>query len=406
MHDAVVTDVPKVMRMSQYDFHNLIDRTPLGSAKWAAMHRGNPDVAPGIPPFSVADLDLPNAPEIIEGLKAFLDRAVLGYTQATETYFAAVIDWMQRRHQWAVARESIVLTSGVVPALATAVRAFTDPGAGVIVQPPVYYPFYSAIERNGRRVVRNPLVLESGQYRMDFDHLRHLAADPSTSMMILCSPHNPVGRVWTQAELSELAAIVIEHDMVLVSDEIHFDLILPGHTHTVISTLDDDIARRSVICTAPSKTFNLAGMATSNLMIEDVGMRRRFVRELEAQGLHFLTTLGYVACELAYTRGEPWLKGLLELVAHNRERVGTFLSERLPAVVPMELQGTYLQWLDFRALGHSAAELKALHQQQAQVFFEEGVSFGAEGAGFARMNLATPTYAIQAALERLQRCHG
>ena len=390
--------------MSKYDFETVIDRTALGSAKWAAMHRANPSVPAGIPPFSVADLDLPNAPEIMQGLKSFLDEAVLGYTLATPAYTHAVIDWMQRRHGWTLDPEWIVQTSGVVPALATAIRAFSQPGEGVIVQPPVYYPFYSVIENNERRVVRNPLRLDGGHYRMDFVALRKLAADPANTMLLLCSPHNPVGRVWTAEELSELAKIVLEHDLILVSDDIHFDLVLPGHRHTVISTLGPEIARRSLICTAPSKTFNLAGMSTSNIVIEDADLRARFSRELEAQGFFFLTTLGYKACELAYTRGEAWLDGLLALIAHNHAQVKTFMARHLPEVTVLELQGTYLQWLDLRALGKSAAELKTIHQHEALVFFDEGTVFGDEGAGFARMNLATPSAAVAAALERLR--HG
>jgi len=391
--------------MVEHDFTTLIDRTALGSAKWAAMRRANPAVPAGIPPFSVADLDLANAPEIIAGLKAFLDEAVLGYTAPTPAYVQAVIDWMQRRHGWAVAPEWIVPTAGVVPALATAIRAFTEPGDGVVIQPPVYYPFYGVIERNGRRVARNPLRLLDGHYRIDFEGLRSLAAEPSNKLLLLCSPHNPVGRVWTRDELLELAAIVLQHDLILVSDEIHFDLVLPGHRHTVVSTLGADIARRSVVCTAPSKSFNLAGMSTSNIMIEDAGLRARFAAELEAQGWFFLTTLGYKACELAYTRAEAWLDGLLQLIQHNHERVKAFMAANLPAVTVFDLEGTYLQWLDFRALGKSAAELKHIHQCEAFVFFDEGTVFGEEGAGFARMNLASPSAAVEAALERLVQCH-
>lgn len=392
--------------MSTHDFRTLIDRTALGSAKWTAMRRANPDVPAGIPPFSVADLDLPNAPEIIDGLKAFLDEAVLGYTMPTAAYTQAVIDWMARRHGWTVRAETIVQTSGVVPALCSAVRALTAPGDGVIIQTPVYYPFYSAVERNGRRILRNPLLLRDGHYRMDFAGLRRLAAEPSAKMLLLCSPHNPVGRVWTREELRELAQIVLANDLILVSDEIHGDLVLPGHRHTVVSTLGADIAARCLVCTAPSKTFNLAGMATSNIMIEDAQLRARFAAELEAQGFFFLTTLGYKACELAYTRAQAWLDGLLALVAHNHGLVRDFMARQLPAVNVFELQGTYLQWLDFRALGKSAAELKVIHQREACVFFDEGRVFGEEGAGFERMNLATPTAAVAAALERLAHCHG
>ncbi|MBS0381044.1 MAG: pyridoxal phosphate-dependent aminotransferase [Proteobacteria bacterium] len=391
--------------MSRYDFTTVIDRSRLASAKWLAMRRANPEVPAGIPPFSVADLDLPNAPEIIEGLKDFLDDAVLGYTMPPASFTQAVVGWMQRRHGWTVDPEWIVQSPGVVPAFHLAIRAFTGPGDGVIIQTPAYYPFYNAITRNQRRLARNPLVLRDGRYRIDFDGLRRLAADPANKLLLFCSPHNPTGRVWTRDELQELADIVLANDLILVSDEIHFDLVLPGHRHTVVSTLGEAIARRSLVCTAPSKTFNLAGMQASNIVIQEPGLRARFEAELEAIGFFFLTTLGYKACELAYDKGEAWLEGLLQLIGRNHDLVKTFMAERLPAVTVFDLEGTYLQWMDFRGLGRSARELQALHEQQALVFFDEGTIFGEEGAGFERMNLATPTAAIDAALERLARCH-
>lgn len=391
--------------MPDHDFTTLVDRSAMGSVKWHLMHEANPSVPPGIAPFSVADLDLKNAPEIIAGLQSFLDEAVLGYTMAPESYTQAVRDWLRRRHGWAVEAQWLVPTSGVVPAFFNAIRSFTEPGDGVIIQTPAYYPFYQAIERNRRRLARNPLVLREGRFRIDFDQLRELAREPANKLLLLCSPHNPTGRVWTREELQQVADIVLANDLVLVSDEIHFDLVLPGHRHTVVSTLGEEIARRTVVCTAPSKTFNLAGMATSNIVIPDPDLRRRFVAGLEAIGFLFPNMLGYKACELAYTRGEAWLEGLLQLVRRNHERVRRFMAERLPAVTVFDLEGTYLQWMDFRALGKSAEELQALHEQQALVFFDEGTIFGEEGAGFERMNLAAPEATVQQALERLAACH-
>ncbi|HET7929929.1 MAG TPA: aminotransferase class I/II-fold pyridoxal phosphate-dependent enzyme, partial [Rhodanobacteraceae bacterium] len=281
--------------MPKHDFTTLVDRTAQASVKWDEMHRANSSVPAGIPPFSVADLDLPLAPEIRDGLQNFLDDAVLGYTMAPPAFTQAVVDWMQRRHGWPVQAEWIVQSPGVVPAFHLAIRAFTEPGGGVIVQTPAYYPFYHAIEGNGRRLVRNPLLLRDGRWRIDFGQLRRVAAEPQNKVLLFCSPHNPTGRVWTRDELRELADVVLANDLILVSDEIHFDLVLPGHRHTVVSTLGADIARRSIVCTAPSKTFNLAGMATSNIVIEDAALRARFVAELRATGFFFLTTLGYKA---------------------------------------------------------------------------------------------------------------
>lgn len=392
--------------MPKHDFTTLVDRSAMASMKWDAMRRANPDVPAGIPPFSVADLDLRNAPEIIDGLKAFLDDAVLGYTGASAAFTQAVVGWMRRRHGWTVQPEWLVQSPGVVPAFFHAIRAFTAPGDGVIIQTPAYYPFHLAIAKNDRRLVRNPLVLRDGRFRIDFDHLQRVAADPANKLLLFCSPHNPTGRVWTREELRRVADIVLANDLILVSDEIHFDLVLPGHRHIVMSTLGADIAQRTLVCTAPSKSFNLAGLATSNIVVEDAGLRIRFTAELEASGLFFLTAPGYKACELAYTQGEAWLDGLLRLVQRNHDLVKDFMARKLPAVTVFDLEGTYLQWMDFRGLGKSADELRAIHERQAFVFFDEGTMFGEEGAGFERMNLATPTAAVASALERLARCHG
>jgi aminotransferase/cystathionine beta-lyase len=308
---------------------------------------------------------------------------------------------MQRRHDWSVDPKWIVQSPGVVPGFFNAIRALTEPGDGVIIQTPAYYPFYMAIEKNQRRLVRNPLVATDGRYELDYDGLEREARDPRNKVLLFCTPHNPTGRVWTPAELQRVADIVLANDLVLISDEIHFDLILPGHRHTVFANLGDEIAQRSIICTAPSKTFNLAGMSTSNIIIPNEDLRQKFVVEQERTGFFGLTVLGYKACELAYTKGEPWLAGLLDLVEKNRVLVKEFMAEHLPAVRVFDLEGTYLQWMDFRAFGRSAEELQRINEQEAFVFFDEGAMFGEEGAGCERMNLATPTAAVEAALNRL-----
>ncbi len=392
--------------MPAYDFTTLVDRTPLSAAKWAAMHDANPHLPPGIAPLSVADLDLKYPPELVAGLKAFVGEAIFGYTRPPAAFIAAVIDWMQRRHAWTVDPAWIVQSPGVVPACFNAVRVFTEPGDGVILQTPAYYPFYLAIERNQRRLVRNPLVQREGRFEIDFDALRRAAADPRNKLLLFCSPHNPTGRVWTRAELATVAEIALANDLIVVSDEIHFDLVMPGQHHTVLSTLGPEIAQRTLVCTAPSKTFNLAGLQASNIVIENPELRRRFVAGLQATGFIFLTTLAYRACELAYHVGAPWLEQLLALIWHNHQLVQRTLAARLPRVHAFDLEGTYLQWLDFRALGKHAEELQRINEQQALVFFDEGPMFGPEGAGFERMNLATPTAVVEGALERLVRCYG
>ncbi|MFC7787814.1 MalY/PatB family protein [Microbacterium sp. MAHUQ-60] len=389
-----------------YDFETTVDRTGTGAAKWEHMRTVNPAVPAGISPFSVADLDLKLAPEIIDGLHEHLQDAVLGYTVATDDYWDAVTGWFRERHGWSVDREHILLAPGVVPAFNTAVRAVTAPGDGVIVQTPAYYPFFGAIEGNDRVVVRNPLVLRDGRWRIDLDDLAEKAADPRTTALLFCSPHNPTGRVWEHAELEAIWRIARDNDLTVISDEIHFDLLMPGIQHTVFSTLNEDAAARSIICTAPSKTFNLAGMATSNIVISDEGLREKYAAEQRRTGFFTLNALGFQACRLAYTKAGGWLDGLIDLVHGNHELVRSFLAERMPEVVVHDLEGTYLQWMDFRALGLTAEELERLHQQDALVFFDEGAMFGPEGEGFERMNLAAPRRAIADALERLAQAHG
>lgn len=387
--------------MVEYDFTTVVDRAETGSAKWLAMAEANPAVPAGISPLSVADSDLPNAPEIIDGLRRYLDTAVLGYTRPKPSYTDAVVGWMSRRHHWTVDPEWIRLAPGVVPAVFAAVRAFTETGEGVILQTPAYYPFYRAIDLNDRTLVRNPLVIRDGRYGIDLEGLEKLAKEPQNKVLLFCSPHNPTGRVWTRDELDAVARIVVENDLVLISDEIHFDLVRPGVRHTVFATVSDAVAKRSIICTAPSKSFNLAGMATSNIIIPDPDLRERFAAAMEATGFFALTALGYEACELAYTKGEGWLAGLVDLVARNHDLVEEFFARHFPRCTVFPLEGTYLQWLDLRPLGLSADELERRNTQEAFLYFDEGKVFGDEGAGFERMNLAAPTATIEAALHRM-----
>ncbi|WP_417555901.1 MalY/PatB family protein [Microbacterium sp.] len=389
-----------------YDFETVVDRTGTGASKWQHMFDAKPDVPAGISPFSVADLDLKLAPEILEGLREHLEDVVLGYTIATDDYWDAVTGWFQDRHGWTVTREQIKLAPGVVPAFNTAVRAVTAPGDGVIVQTPAYYPFFGAIEGNERVVVRNPLVLRDGRWRIDLDDLAEKAADPRTTALLFCSPHNPTGRVWERDELEAVWRIARDNDLTVISDEIHFDLVMPGAQHTVFSTLNDDAAARTIVCTAPSKTFNLAGMATSNIVIPNEQLREKFALEQSRTGFFTLNALGFQACRLAYSKAGAWLDGLIELVHGNHELVRSFFAERMPQVVVFDLEGTYLQWLDFRALGLSHEELKRINEQEALVYFDEGAMFGPEGEGFERMNLAAPRQTVQDALERLAQAYG
>lgn len=328
-----------------YDFTTLVNRHAQNSAKWALMKSKNPNVPEDIVPLSVADMELKNAPEIVEGLKAYLDEMILGYTTPGDAYFKALIDWMQRRHQWEIKKEWVLFTTGVVTAVASSIRAYSEPDDGVIIQQPVYYPFKMMVEMNNRRVVNNPLKRVGDRYEMDFEDLAEKAKDPRNKMIILCSPHNPVGRVWEKEELEKLVRICVDNDVVIISDEIHFDLIRPGYRHIVLSTLSQEAAEHSVILTAPSKTFNLAGMHTSNIIIQNEKLRKLYA----PHAARSLAVLGLKACELAYSKAEAWLDECNKLLFHNADVVEAFLAKKMPMIHALPLEGTYLQWLDFRA---------------------------------------------------------
>jgi cystathionine beta-lyase len=385
----------------KYDFETVTDRTNTGSAKWEQMKGWNPDVKEGVVPYSVADMELKNPPEIIEGLKNYLDTAILGYTRPTEDYSNAVCGWMKKRHNWEIKPDWIVNSAGVVSAFFTAIKALTDPGDGIIINPPVYYPFYSAIELNGRNIIKNPLINNGKTYTIDYDDLEAKAKDPANKVLLFCSPHNPVGRVWDKEELEKVAEICIRNNVLIISDEIHHDLIMPGFNHTVFATISEEAANHVIVCTAPSKTFNLAGMQTSNLIIPNQQIRELYQQEASKNAAFGLNILGYKACEIAYTQCGEWLEQLIELIHHNHLVLKKFISENIPQVRVYELEGTYLQWMDFTSLGMDKDELERFMHMEAQLFMDEGYVFGEEGFGYERMNIACPTKVLMEGLERL-----
>lgn len=385
-----------------YDFTSLVDRKEHGAAKWHGMRDLNPAVPDGIIPFSVADMELRNPPEIIDGLKRYLDEVILGYSVSTPAYHEAVCGWMKRRHNWEIQKEWIVECNGVVPALYTAVNAFTEPGDGVIMLTPVYYPFYMAVEKNGRKVVGSELIERDGRYYIDFDDLERKAKEPQNKLVFFCNPHNPVGRVWERDEIERFGKICIENGVQVLADEIHFDLIMPGRKHTVYSTVSPEFADTAIVCTAPSKTFNLAGMQTSNIVIKNKDIKKRFVEALARTGFFSLNTLGYKACEIAYTQCEKWLDELLVVLDRNRAAVEDYMKANIPQIKVFKLEGTYLQWWDCRGLGIGHKELEQFMINDALLFLDEGYIFGEKGEGFERINLACPTATLVQALDRLR----
>jgi aminotransferase/cystathionine beta-lyase len=386
----------------KYDFETVLNRYNTGAAKYEQMLGWNPNVSEDIVPFSVADMELKNPPEIIEGLKEYLDNIILGYTIPTKEYNQSVMDWMKKRHDWDISSDWIVGSPGVVNSFFSAIKAFTDPGEGVIIMTPVYYPFFNAIEKNERKLVSNSLVNNGDRYVIDYDDLEKKAKDPSNKVLLFCSPHNPVGRVWEREELEKVADICLQNDVLIISDEIHFDLIMPGHKHTVMAKLSKEVEDNIIMCTAPSKTFNLAGMQTSNIIIPNEKIREEYLKEVTSNGHFTLGILGFKACEIAYTKCEEWLDQLNELIYHNHLVLKEYLSENIPEIKVFDLEGTYLQWMDFNALGLDKDKLEEVMHMKAEVFFDEGYVFGEDGNGYERMNIACPTKVMLEGLERIK----
>ena len=380
-----------------YDFVTLPDRWDAGAFKYEHMKKQKPDVSRDAVPLSVADMEFLDPPEVVAGLKEYLDHNVLGYTGPTAGYFEAVQSWMERRHGFRPEKEWFITSPGIVPALYEIVKALTNPGDGVLMLSPVYHPFRFCAQEQGREALFCPLVERERTYDIDFDLFEKMCAEPRVKLFLLCSPHNPVGRIWTRAELLRLAEICLNNGVIMVADEIHGDLILPGYTFVSVGTLPEPYVKNAVLCTAPSKTFNLAGMQCSNLFVADEGLREK----LQKEG-HYptLTALGYESCRLAYTYGEGWLEALRTVLGENKKLVEKYLAEHIPAIRPFELMGTYLMWLDCRALGLDKEGLEKA-MIDGELFFDEGYIFGEEGAGFERLNLACPTWVLQKALDKL-----
>ena len=377
-----------------FAFDTLIDRSQTGAVKWE--RRTEAEKREGIVAMSVADMEFGVAPCVREAVVRAAEHGVYGYTDPNERYFAAVKRWMALRHGWDVRAEDVTCIHGVVPAIAVCVRAFTQPGDGVIIQPPVYPPFRQMIESNGRRVLNNALINENGRYRMDYEDLERKAADPRARLMVLCSPHNPVGRVWTREELARVHEICKRHGVTVASDEIHFDLVAGG-AHTVYANVDPD----AIVLTAPSKTFNVPGLQLANAIIRNVARRNAFREELMACGGSNISYFGYAATCAAYEGGEEWLDALLDYLRGNEALVRDFMARRFPQARISPMEGTYLLWLDYRALGVPDAEVNQFLRQDAGWIVNAGEMFGAEGRGFVRVNIALPRPELQKALDRL-----
>lgn len=390
----------------KYDFETVHKRFNTGSGKWDKMTHFGVRESDDIIPFSVADMEFVTAPEIVDAIKRELDTSIMGYANPTNEYLETVCNWMKTRHNWDAKPEWILNTSGVVNAFFEAVRVYTKPGDGIILTTPVYFPMYMAIRDYGRVLVDCKMIDTGKSYKIDFDDFERKAADPNTKMLILCSPHNPCGRIWTREELMKIGEICLKHNFLVVSDEIHFDLEMPGHKHTVFASLSDEIANNCLVLTAPSKTFNIAGLQTSNIFIPNPELREKFYASLKLMNPNpKCNILGYKACEAAYKYCANWLDECLSVIDTNRKIICDFIERELPAIKVYDLEGTYLLWLNCNGLGLSYKELERINQTEAKLFFDEGYVFGPQGEGFERWNIACPTRYINEALARMKEAY-
>ena len=387
--------------MDAYNFDEVIDRKGTNCLKYDfAVERGYPE---GVLPFWVADMDFRTAPPVIEELARRVQHGIFGYTDPGADYRAAVWNWMKTQHDWTPAVGSLTITPGVVFALGMAVQSFTAPGDAVLIQQPVYYPFSSIILGNDRQLVNSPLVLKDGHYEIDFVDFEQKITSKNVKLFLLCNPHNPAGRVYTRDELQKMATICLQHGVTIVADEIHNDFIRKGYEHTVLASLGNDIAQHVVTCTAPSKTFNLAGLQISNIFIENESMRQKFRATIDHAGYSQPNALGMFAAQAAYEKGLPWLEALRDYLEQNYQKTKAFLAQHLPKVTLIEPEGTYLLWLDFRAYGLSAKELDHLIVHEANLWLDSGHIFGKDGEGFERLNIACPWATLEQGLKQLAR---
>ncbi len=353
-------------------------------------------------PLWVADMDFPTAPAVLERLHALAEHGIFGYTGVKDAYFSAVHNWYAQRFGWETQRSWLVTTPGVVFAIAIAIRAFTQKGDAILIQQPVYYPFANKVTENDRQLVVNPLVLKNGRYEMDFADMERKIVDYHVKMLLLCSPHNPVGRVWTKEELLRVGEICQKHGVLVVSDEIHADFTYAGHTHRVLASVKSEFADFTITCTAPSKTFNLAGLQNSNIFIPNRQLRHAYKKELSACGCGGTNCMGMAACQAAYEAGADWLEQLKQYLAGNLAYIRQFLREKLPEIALIEPDGTYLVWLDLRKLGLTEQQQRQLIVQDAKLWLDTGTLFGQGGEGFERINIACPRTTIEQAMQRLE----
>ena len=384
-----------------YDFDKIIDRHGTNCLKFDfAKERGkNGDELS----LWVADMDFQVAKPITDALQVQVNHGIYGYTEVKSDYFDIVKNWFKDNFDWEIKKGSLVKTPGVVYAIAMAVKAFTKEGEAVIIQQPVYYPFSEMIIANNRKLVNSPLVLKDGRYEIDFEDFEKKIVENNVKLFILCSPHNPVGRVWSVEELKRIGDICIKHDVVIFSDEIHADFVYEPNKHHVFASLGESYAANSVIATAPSKSFNIAGLQVSNIFIENKKLRDAFRNEIVKSGYSQLNTMGLAAARAAYESGKEWLDEVRAYIKDNLIFFRDYLKENIGELSLIEPEGTYLVWVDFRKLGLSEKQREDLIVNKAKLWIDSGAMFGVDGEGFERFNIACPRSYLKKALDSLKK---
>lgn len=385
-----------------FDFERVYNRRQQGSRKWLAANEWTAQPADDIIPMTVADMDFATPEPIKKALKDYVDDSILGYTNPTADYLAAVQAFYKKEHDTEIDPSWITTTPGVVPALANAIRAYTEPGEGVIIMPPIYPPFYHIIDAQDRKVLKNPLELVEGHYEINFEQLEELAAQDEAKMLMLCSPHNPGGRVWTPAEMEKIANIVVENDLFLVSDEIHHDLIHCEHPHTVAFTADERLLDRCIVCSAASKTFNIAGLQCSNIIIPNEHHMELFLEELGRIGVQDANVLGMVATQAAYLECDEWLEAAKQVIERNLQIVSDFFHEWDDRWLVMEQEASFLAWIGFEKLADDADTFIEKMATESSFYVNAGKDYGEEGRYFIRINVGLPEKKLLKNLNRLK----
>lgn len=381
----------------KYNFDEIIPRRGTNSYKWDSA--GDADVLP----MWVADMDFRTAPPVVEALRKRVEHGIFGYVRVPDAYYAAVTNWFARRHDWQIEKEWIIYTTGVVPALSAVIKALTAPGDKVMVQTPVYNCFFSSIRNNGCGMIANPLIYRNGTYQIDFADLEQKAADPSVKVLLLCNPHNPAGRVWTKQELTRIGDICIRNNVWVVADEIHCELVFPGHTYIPFASISQEFLMHSVTCTSPSKAFNLAGLQISNIISADTDIRTKIDKAININEVCDVNPFGVEALMAAYNDGEEWLEELKQYLFANYNYLRVYFEEYLPEFPVATLEGTYLVWADCSVLNQSSDETVKTLLEKEKLWVNEGSLYGEAGEGFIRINIACPRQQLIEGLNRLRR---